>query len=485
MSTTRSLFWLTLSEIIFNLSGYIIHAGVGRILGPEGYGRYALVITITTMLIILIGNGIPTAMAKYISEVQDTEKARIQSIKAHAIRLQLLLMMIVTMIFFFLAPSFSLLLGDPTLTPLFRLATLIIPSFAAASFYFYYFNGLKRYRTQAFLKTIRSVARVLFIILLAYYFGIEGTIAGYIIAPFIVFLFAYAIDKFIVSKDFRAHYQKNDFQWRKLIYFAWPMTLFLLFYELMISIDLYLVKALLHSDALAGIYNAALTIGRIPYFLFYALTIVLLPAISHSTANHDVGRTKNIITQALRLQFLLLFPVVALMSVFAKPLITFFYGQEYSAASTPLIILTFGAAFLTVFYVLSFALSGAGKVKIPMVFAFLGLMLNAVLSFVLIPHFGLQGAASATTFSSLIVMGMILIATYKYFHVTISFVSLLRIFIATILMYAVALFFPQSNNLFILWGMLLFVFYLSLLSVFRELTKEDFALVRNLLAQRK
>ena len=150
MSTTRSLFWLTLSEIIFNLSGYIIHAGVGRILGPEGYGRYALVITITTMLIILIGNGIPTAMAKYISEVQDTEKARIQSIKAHAIRLQLLLMMIVTMIFFFLAPSFSLLLGDPTLTPLFRLATLIIPSFAAASFYFYYFNGLTRYPTHTF-----------------------------------------------------------------------------------------------------------------------------------------------------------------------------------------------------------------------------------------------------------------------------------------------------------------------------------------------
>ena len=51
----KSVFWLTTAEIIYSLSGYAIHAGVGRILGPEGYGRYGLVITLTTMIIMLIG----------------------------------------------------------------------------------------------------------------------------------------------------------------------------------------------------------------------------------------------------------------------------------------------------------------------------------------------------------------------------------------------------------------------------------------------
>ena len=68
----KSALWVTVSEIFFNLSGFIIHSILGRILGPADYGRYGLVVTLTTMVIVLIGNGIPTAMAKYISEVFET-----------------------------------------------------------------------------------------------------------------------------------------------------------------------------------------------------------------------------------------------------------------------------------------------------------------------------------------------------------------------------------------------------------------------------
>ncbi|MGB5018305.1 MAG: oligosaccharide flippase family protein, partial [Candidatus Moraniibacteriota bacterium] len=66
-SLSRSLVWLTIAEMLFNISGYVIHAVAGRILGPADYGRYALVITLTTTVIILIGNGIPTAMSRYLS----------------------------------------------------------------------------------------------------------------------------------------------------------------------------------------------------------------------------------------------------------------------------------------------------------------------------------------------------------------------------------------------------------------------------------
>jgi O-antigen/teichoic acid export membrane protein len=57
---SQALVWLTVSEIIFNIAGYVIQSAVGRILGPADYGRYSLIVTLTTMIIILIGNGIPT-----------------------------------------------------------------------------------------------------------------------------------------------------------------------------------------------------------------------------------------------------------------------------------------------------------------------------------------------------------------------------------------------------------------------------------------
>jgi O-antigen/teichoic acid export membrane protein len=31
---------LTISEIIYNVASFVVHGAVGRILGPEDYGRY-------------------------------------------------------------------------------------------------------------------------------------------------------------------------------------------------------------------------------------------------------------------------------------------------------------------------------------------------------------------------------------------------------------------------------------------------------------
>ena len=96
---SRALVWLTISEIIFNASGYVIHAALGRILGPEDYGRFGIIVTLTTMLIVLIGNGVPTAMSKYLSEVFEDHPERIRTIKRQAIILQVLIILPVTSIF--------------------------------------------------------------------------------------------------------------------------------------------------------------------------------------------------------------------------------------------------------------------------------------------------------------------------------------------------------------------------------------------------
>lgn len=84
----KSFFWVTLSEIIYNLSAYVIHVGMGRILGPSEYGRYGIVITLTTMIVVLIGQGVPTAMAKYLGEIYDTKPGLIPIIKKQTAKIQ-------------------------------------------------------------------------------------------------------------------------------------------------------------------------------------------------------------------------------------------------------------------------------------------------------------------------------------------------------------------------------------------------------------
>ena len=102
----KSALWVTVSEVFFNLSGFIIHSALGRFMGPVNYGRYGLIITLTTTVIILIGNGIPTAMAKYISEYFEKDAKMVLVIKKQALILQAILISIITLIFYFPFHSF-------------------------------------------------------------------------------------------------------------------------------------------------------------------------------------------------------------------------------------------------------------------------------------------------------------------------------------------------------------------------------------------
>lgn len=480
---SQALVWLTLSEIIFNIGGYIIQSSLGRILGPEEYGRYGIIVTLTTMVIILIGNGIPTAMSKYISEIFESAPEKILGIKYQALRLQTVLMLSVTAIFFFSAPLIAWVLNDPTLTPLFQLSSLIIPAFAAASFYFYYYTGLHFFRLQAILKVTRSIVRVIFIISFAYFFGVEGAVSGYIAAPLIVFAIALICDFIITHRYFPATKQLTGtkvelFSSKTLLTYAGPLTLFLLFYEGILTLDLYFVKSLLESDYLTGIYNAAITVGRIPYFLFYALTIVLLPAISKTTAERDPVETEALVTKALRLMTLLLFPLVTLLIAYAPEIVHLFYGPAFALAATPMAIFALGVGFLTVFYVLSFALNGAGLVKVPMKLAFLGFLGVIVLNYLLIPKWQLIGAALSTTIISFILMVCILLATNRHFRVRLSWKTLFLSSSSAGIITILAFFLPRGEFLFLLPGTILFFSYFGILKLAGELTPADLAPLR-------
>ncbi len=488
-SIAKSAILVSISEIMFNLSGFVIHGFLGRILGPADYGRYSLVITLTTMIIILIGNGIPTAMAKYLSECFETDKPLARSIKKQAIFLQIIVIGTITAVFFLLSPIIAGLLNDETLTPLFRLSTLIIPAFAAASFYFSYYTGLHKFNLQAVLKIIRSFVRVGFVVGLAYFFGVKGSIWGYVIAPTIVFLAALTIDKIKISKEFDFYKsdkkpQKN-FDWKKLINYAWQIVVFFLAYELLISIDLYMVKALLQNDYLTGIYNAALTVGRIPYYIFYAMTIFLLPMISKSTARDNRTETKKILAQSLRVIFLLLLPMVILLSIFAGQSLEFLYGKKYAGGASAMSVLVFGVGFLTLFYVMSFAMNGAGKTKISMLIAMIGFVINGILNYILIPLHGIFGSAVATSIASSITMFLMLYFLHRDFDVSYEIKSIVRAIASGCIIFVISLFIQLPKKLFVFEVFLLFIVYFGILYVLREIKKEDIIVLQNIIRRKK
>ncbi len=476
-SIIKASIWLTLSELAFNLSGYIAHSFLGRFLGPAEYGRYSLVITFSTMVVVLVGRGVPVAMSKYLSEVR-TNPFFVKKIKTETAKVQAIIIIPLTLIYFLAAPFFSQVLRDSSLTNLFRISSLIIPSFASASFYFYYYTGIHAFYKQAFLKFNRALAKIFFILLFSYFFGTIGALIGHTIAPFTVFLDAYLIDPFRkIKKTSQKINQRINFSKKKLFQFAWPIIVFMIFYEIMISVDLYLVKAILKDDHLAGFYSAALTVGRIPFYAFYFLTIILLPKISETTSQKLDQETQKILKVSMRFLMMLLWPSVALLAAFAPSAIRFFYGARYSEAGTTLSILSLGMGFLTVFYILAFVLNGAGKNKVPMKITIMGAILNGFLGYFFINRFGILGAALGTTLTAFFAMLLSLIIANKKITIFVEPVSYLKFWLFSIVIFWLANnFFPQGRFIFILWSLLLFFIYLIFLFITKEISKKDYQL---------
>lgn len=480
----QAVIWLTAAEIIYNLSGYVVHALTGRFLGPAEYGRYGLTITLTTMLIVLVGNGIPTAMSKYLSGVSEKDPGAIYGIRRSAFFLQLILMGSLTVLFYLAAPLLAWILRDPSLTPLFQLSSLVIPTFAAASFNLYFFVGLHFFRVQAALKTLRSLARILFIGGLALSSGTWGAVTGNILAPLTVFLVGLALEPWLMRRYFpqavAAKQSGPAFPWRTILRTAWPLTLFLFCYELILTLDLFLVKILLANDHLTGLYNAAVTVGRIPYYLFYALALALLPTIAKSEAHRDTEATKKLLLQSFRLMLFFLVPVVVLLARYASETLHLFYGDAYAAAAAPMSILVWGIGALTVFYVFTFALNGAGLLRYPLLLAVVGVVLGLGLNLVLIPLYDLVGAAWAVTATSVLLMLGILAKVMTHFAIVFPWRSVAMATLAAIHIAVFSRFLP-AGPWFLLSSTLLGLFYLGFLYLTKVLTKEDLTPLTRLL----
>ncbi|HHH12401.1 MAG TPA: hypothetical protein ENJ77_00825 [Candidatus Moranbacteria bacterium] len=468
MSLLRGTIYLFAAEVVFTLSGYLLSALLGRVLGPAEYGRYSLVVGLTTMIVILLSRALPMAMSKHISADLD-DRETVLAVKKTAAAWQTLIVASATILFFFLAPVLADIFNDPSLTSLFRLSALIIPAFALSSFHAVYFNALRRFGAAAILKISRGLFRLLWIVSLAIAFQTAGAVAGAAIAPLSVFAVALVLDIYL-NRDLRLLRRRRKIPFYpagKLFRFAGVFSLYLLCYEFFTRTDIYLIKAVLGDDRALGLYAAAMTLAMIPYYLSVSLSLMLFPTISGLVGKDDPA-AKRLLEKVLRFVFFLTVPAAAGLIFFAEPLSVLFFGRDFAGAAEILPLLVGGTVFGTIFAVAAAALGGGGRVFLTAAIAAGGIALTVPADLFLLPLYGVQ--AAAVVFSAVsILMGLAsLAAIASVFGARPGLVSLLRLFFAGGIMYFVLSFFPSTLGGLLPGGLAGLAAYLSILRLSGE-----------------
>jgi stage V sporulation protein B len=454
------------------VSGYGIAVTLAYLLTVEDYGIYRVVINTVSIINAVIVTGTYQTVSKYVS--QEPENA--DSIKWKALGLQLYVGGAATLGFFVLAPVTASLLNDPRLTGWLRLASLITLSYSFYSVYTGYFNGKRQFGIQAGLDITYSTLKLAFIVLLAWLgFGVTGSVAGFALAAASVFATSAIIA--------RGNNRKGEALVGQLFRFQSYVLLFTFVITLLQRVDLMLIKALSSPDATtasenAGYYSAALDIANLTYQIVVSVTFVVFPLVSQSTFADDRARTRSYISNTLRYTLMVMALTATLFSSCASGVLRVIYRDAYQAAGPALRIVAFGMLFFGLLYVVSTIISASGQPRVSLALGIVTLVLSTVLNTLLIPLYGLPGAATATTVSMLI--GALLAGAYiwRKFRALISFVSLARITGAAGAIYAASLLFSPASKLLIIGQLIaLSLAYVAALVLTGELGRDDLRLV--------
>jgi O-antigen/teichoic acid export membrane protein len=193
--------------------------------------------------------------------------------------------------------------------------------------------------------------------------------------------------------------------------FGLPGSIGILFVSALFLIDRYLL-ALLKNTHAVGIYTIGNVIGDkavfIPTTAFAAATGPLLV-----TAYVEAGRasTERLLAGYLRFALLIGFGLFVVVAVAAAPIVRLLAGgHHYAPAARVVPVVAFGSLLYALGMLASSGLVIARDLR-PIAYATgLGLLANVVANLVLIPPFGIDGAAAATPIG----MGVFMVAAHSW-----------------------------------------------------------------------
>lgn len=464
--------YLAMSQAVLIALGYVTHVLVGKIGGPPLYGVYGVVLSLMSIINMLLTLGIPVAASKETAE----DEANSGGVFLSALRLQLVFSAVLSLATALLAGTFAQLLGDARLTPLIRFSALIFPATAVYALFSNYFNGLHAFAAQARLTVLYAIVKLVGSVGLLFTFrsvtaALSGFIFGGLAATAIGFLQSWTT----IRGRIRARIPP-----RRLFVFAGSFVGTSIALQILMSLDLFLVKRFLLDDTLVGYYNAATTIARIPYFILQGLGFVFLPSVAR-LFKEDVARAREFIREIFRYLFLFLAPITALAATTSKALVRLFFSADYIPAARSLTLLSIALGFLAAFYLLSTIAAGAGRPKVPLRIAWLLIPLAGMLGALLIPRGGLEGAALATLVAAGTGAAVLSLYMYRQFRITFPARTCLR-GVAAVVVAVIPTYFVTPPTAFLpFWYALLFAAYALTLFALGEVRREDWARVKSLL----
>lgn len=420
---------LMLSQAVIKLLGLISKifltnkegfGDIGNGIYGSGYQIYAMLLTISSI-------GVPNAIAKLISE-----KIAIDDYKgAHRIfKIALLTFGLIgfagTMILFLGASAIANAIDVPEAMLSLQVLSPSITFVTIASVIRGYFNGLDKVSVTAKAQALEQVFKTTITIAAVELIGIGTNLNTTLMAAganlattlsvllsFIYILAYYKNFKAIIDPKIKQRLNYNPERIKKIVrrilVVSIPITLSAIMSTLSKIVDIVTVvkglkKFLPDSVAKAqyGILSGKVdTLATLPLSFNIAFATALVPSVSALITKNDSRTASKRISFSLLTTMIIGLPCTFGMIVFAQPILNLLFPNATEGGFL-LQIFSLTIIFAVLMQTTNGALQGLGRIMVPAITSFIGVMLKLIFNLILVPNpnFGVNGAAIASVINN-------------------------------------------------------------------------------------
>ena len=410
--TIRDVQWSFLSLATSSLAHLLLRMVLGKELGPTGLGIYTLVFTIymfgMQFAAFGFGEALTNSIAKYKNDTSKT-KEYISSGVIGSIVSGLVMGILLYSFSAFISINFF---HNPEMVTLLRITALCFPFIAIQKATTGTLNGFRKMNHFAMINILQNTFVFLISILLVFFLnmGVTGAVIGFVVPTIVIGVFSllYIRKSFSLPSGVVLSSVLREISW-----FGFYIVLGNSISMINTQISSLLIGRFM-GETDVGYYAIVVIIMQGITLLPTAVRAVTTPSIATYYGKKEYSKIKKLVKNTMLKLFVIEFILLIFLTIFGKYIIIILFSEEFTPAYIPMLILSIGYLMYSPWMSVNTIFASIGKVNLSFKLNGLCAILNTTLNLLLIPKFGLIGAASATTFSLIFTLMINLFFVRRY-----------------------------------------------------------------------
>ena len=379
------------------LSNYIYFYLISHKFTSEGMGVFAFYQSILLISSIFPQFGINTSIIKFVSESKN-DFGRLKKIIIKAIFIVTILS-IILIIIIYLFNDISIFVKYGVNFSFYLIVSLL--PFVIINILPEVFRSLNKIKSFILYKyTLLPIFGGFFLVLTNYSIT---PITSYILSIYTIFILVLIHSVYFIffKKNISSINNEYNYSYKNILKTSYPMLLSGSSLILMGWIDSFMIGIMSNNISDLGIYNIAVRISTAGSMILFSINSIAAPKISELYFKNKNEELKLIISNATKLIFFFTIPILIILVLIPKFLLGMF-GDDFSKGYIAMRILCIGQFFNAFCGSVGYIMQLTGNERKFQRIVMIALFVNIVLNYVLIPDYGINGAAFASMSSMLL-----------------------------------------------------------------------------------